>query len=262
MSDEVGDFRFSSMILNNLAQSYLFEGIYDSAESQSKQGLALAEKVNDIGTKAFNLSTLSSALVKQKKWKEGKLAAERAILLLDEIDDKEKKIYALDNLAEAEYYMGNTTKAYEIQKERFGAAQEFLNDTKERALSELQARYETDRKEAEIASLSQQASIQALELEQKNQAMVIGLIAFLFVLAAIYFLYKQQEAKKLQSQTELEQRFLRSQLNPHFISNALVAAQSFMLKSDAESAAIYLTKFSKLMREILENLSETKYFAI
>ncbi len=72
-------------------------------------------------------------------------------------------------------------------------------------------------------------------------------------MAAIYFIYKQRETKKQQSQTELEQRFLRSQLNPHFISNALVAVQSFMLKNDSESASLYLTKFSKLMREILEN---------
>ena len=120
-------------------------------------------------------------------------------------------------------------------------------------LSFARAKYETEKKEAEIASLSQKSFIQALEIRQKNQALIIGLIVFLFVLAAIFFLYKQRETKKQQSQIELEQRFLRSQLNPHFISNALVAVQSFMLKNDTETAALYLTKFSKLMREILEN---------
>ncbi|MEM9897372.1 MAG: histidine kinase, partial [Bacteroidota bacterium] len=52
---------------------------------------------------------------------------------------------------------------------------------------------------------------------------------------------------------ELEQRFLRSQLNPHFISNALVAVQSSLLEKDIESAENYLTTFSRLMREMLEN---------
>lgn len=120
-------------------------------------------------------------------------------------------------------------------------------------VNRLQTEYQTEKKEAEIASLSQQSSIQALEIQQKNQAMIIGIVIVLFALAAIYFLVKQRETKRKQSQTELEQRFLRSQLNPHFISNALVAVQSFMLKNDSESAALYLTKFSKLMREILEN---------
>lgn len=120
-------------------------------------------------------------------------------------------------------------------------------------LSLAQARYETELKEKEVISLSQRASIQALEIQQKNQTLFIGLVVALFVVVVIYFFFKQREIKKQQSQTELEQRFLRSQLNPHFISNALVAVQSFMLKNDAESAALYLTKFSKLMREILEN---------
>ncbi|MFT7033852.1 MAG: tetratricopeptide (TPR) repeat protein [Cyclobacteriaceae bacterium] len=120
-------------------------------------------------------------------------------------------------------------------------------------LSLAQARFETDLKEKEVTSLSQRAFIQALRIEQKNQAIIIGIVVILLVMVAIYFIYKQQDLKKQQTQTELEQRFLRSQLNPHFISNALVAVQSFMLKNDSASAALYLTKFSKLMREILEN---------
>lgn len=253
LSNKVKDIRFSAMIQNNLAQSYLFEGIYDSAEIESRKGLKLAVEADDIGTKAFNLSTLSSAFVKQKMWAEGKEAAQRALVLLDEIGDTEKKIYALDNLSESEFHLGNMARAYEIQKERYEVSQDFLNETKERALSELQTKFETERKEAKISSLSQQASIQALEIQQKNQAIVIGSVIFLLVIGAIYFVYKQGEIKKRQSQTELEQRFLRSQLNPHFISNALVAVQSFMLRNDSKSAALYLTKFSKLMREILEN---------
>ena len=62
--------------------------------------------------------------------------------------------------------------------------------------------------------------------------------------------------KNEQAQSELEQRFLRSQLNPHFIFNALLAIQNFMMKNNAQLAALYLTKFSKLMRQILESSRE------
>lgn len=115
------------------------------------------------------------------------------------------------------------------------------------------AEFDSEKKEAQIESLSQKSAIQSLEIKQKNQGIIIGLIVILFVLLTIYFIYKQQETKKQQAQTELEQHFLRSQLNPHFISNALVAVQNLMLKNESESAALYLTKFSKLMREVLEN---------
>lgn len=148
---------------------------------------------------------------------------------------------------------GDLNKALDFFKKHTAIKDSLYTTNKLETIEELRTQYETEKKEAEIASLSQKSAIQALEIKQKNQALIIGIIAFLFVLAAIYFLYQQRETKKQQSQTELEQRFLRSQLNPHFISNALVAVQSFMLKNDAKSATLYLTKFSKLMREILEN---------
>ncbi|MEO1255235.1 MAG: histidine kinase, partial [Bacteroidota bacterium] len=68
----------------------------------------------------------------------------------------------------------------------------------------------------------------------------------------------QQNEAMLATQKHLEvgqmqHRMLRSQLNPHFISNSMVAVQNSLLDNDVESAGIYLTTFSRLMREILEN---------
>lgn len=178
---------------------------------------------------------------------------ERAIEVGEEFESVDQYYKTLQNVALAYNKLGRYSKAYQAQLKYTQLSEKRLNSEKTGQLAEMQTRYETEKKETEIASLSQQASIQALEIKQKNQAIIIGLVVILFILGMIYFIYKQRETKKLQSQTELEQRFLRSQLNPHFISNALVAVQSFMLKNDSESAALYLTKFSKLMREILEN---------
>lgn len=157
------------------------------------------------------------------------------------------------DLAFAYEALGMSSKAYQAQFDYSRLSEELLGIKKSQQLADMQAKYEAEKREAEITLLSQQASIQTLEIKQKNQVIIIGLGVISFILVAFYFIYKQREIKKQQTQTALEQRFLRSQLNPHFISNALVAVQSFMLKNDAESAAHYLTKFSKLMREILEN---------
>ena len=51
----------------------------------------------------------------------------------------------------------------------------------------------------------------------------------------------------------LEMLALRSQMNPHFIFNCLNSINRFILRNDTESASNYLTKFSKLMRMVLEN---------
>lgn len=60
--------------------------------------------------------------------------------------------------------------------------------------------------------------------------------------------------------TEFEQKIaeteisaLRSQMNPHFIFNCLNSIKLYSLENDSESASVYLTKFSKLIRLVLEN---------
>ncbi|MGL4598313.1 MAG: sensor histidine kinase, partial [Bacteroidia bacterium] len=45
---------------------------------------------------------------------------------------------------------------------------------------------------------------------------------------------------------------IKSQMNPHFFYNALNTIQSFIFENDKQNAGIYLSKFSKLTRMVLE----------
>jgi tetratricopeptide (TPR) repeat protein len=65
----------------------------------------------------------------------------------------------------------------------------------------------------------------------------------------------QQRAK------ELEVQALRSQMNPHFIFNCLNAINRFVLGHETEAASDYLTKFSRLMRMIM-NHSRHSYITL
>jgi histidine kinase/GAF domain-containing protein len=55
---------------------------------------------------------------------------------------------------------------------------------------------------------------------------------------------------------EMQLSALRSQMNPHFIFNALNSIKKFVLTNEAENADKYLGKFSKLIRSILDNSQE------
>ena len=69
-------------------------------------------------------------------------------------------------------------------------------------------------------------------------------------------LVKQREQKKNELQQrilEAEQKAIRSQMNPHFIFNALNSIQRFIVENDTLSANEYLAKFGKLIRRILDN---------
>jgi two-component system, LytTR family, sensor kinase len=55
---------------------------------------------------------------------------------------------------------------------------------------------------------------------------------------------------------QLELASLRSQMNPHFLFNSLNSIHKYIWENRPEDASEYLTKFSKLIRMILENSKE------
>jgi LytS/YehU family sensor histidine kinase len=72
---------------------------------------------------------------------------------------------------------------------------------------------------------------------------------------AAYFFYRSNKQQKLANNL-LALKSLRSQMNPHFIFNALNSVNNFIAKSDERSANRYLSDFSTLMRSVLENSDE------
>ncbi len=68
---------------------------------------------------------------------------------------------------------------------------------------------------------------------------------------------KEQQLTELKQQkTELEMQALRAQMNPHFIFNSLNSINMFILENNKLQASEYLSKFSRLVRLILQNSQE------
>ncbi|WP_147314060.1 histidine kinase [Deminuibacter soli] len=64
---------------------------------------------------------------------------------------------------------------------------------------------------------------------------------------------ERQQAAFEKHTAELKMRALHAQMNPHFIFNSLNSINRFILKNETETAADYLTKFSRLIRLVLQN---------
>jgi len=88
-------------------------------------------------------------------------------------------------------------------------------------------------------------------------------IVVLVFIGAVFLFFKLREnrIKKEQARqtainkqiAEIRMIALRSQMNPHFIFNSLNSIQHFITTHEKEEALRYLSKFSKLIRKILEN---------
>lgn len=78
---------------------------------------------------------------------------------------------------------------------------------------------------------------------------VAGSVAFIFY----QIIEKKRRKLQIEKQlTEYRLTALKSQVNPHFMSNSLVAIQRLILKNEMQTANRYLVKFSLLIRYLLD----------
>lgn len=94
-----------------------------------------------------------------------------------------------------------------------------------------------------------------LQLQSDRQLLGISIVIALFFLSAIsvFFVIRQRNTLQEQKESEMSQTLLRSQMNPHFIFNALAVIQSYIYENTPEKTSKFLVNFSKLIRLILEN---------
>lgn len=84
-------------------------------------------------------------------------------------------------------------------------------------------------------------------------------ITIIVLFLAIFFILKRRNKKKLRlaeqqkMMSQMQLQAVRSQLNPHFMFNALAGIQSLMNKRKTEEANEYLGKFARITRNVLDN---------
>jgi tetratricopeptide (TPR) repeat protein len=123
---------------------------------------------------------------------------------------------------------------------------------RQKDLKELNIRYETEKKQQKLDDLTAENQLKELELRQSRVIMVGlgGMILFGLVIAIL--IIRQSRIRAEQEKTNLQQKLFRMQMNPHFIFNSLSSIQGFIMVKDHKTAIRYLSKFSKLVRNILD----------
>lgn len=156
-----------------------------------------------------------------------------------------------DDLRPAMYYL----QAYTVAKDTLDRL------TRNREAVEIQTRFETTRKDAEILALNQANELKELRL-MKFTWFIGGLagLAFFIVLVAV-ILHRQNKLKNSRLNLIMQQRLLRSQMNPHFLFNSLASIQNVIIMEKPAIASDYLGRFSKLMRQIL-NSTAVEYVSL
>ncbi len=148
---------------------------------------------------------------------------------------------------------GNADSAGSYYKRIAAAQKTFFDREISKTLALLQAEYKYRNQERTLEVMTDEKQARERKLKRTRIYSLLGMILLMILGVLTWFYQEQQKLKTRQEALELEQRLLRSQMNPHFIFNALQAIHNYILSASPEEAGKYLSKFARLMRMILEN---------
>ncbi len=209
---------------------------------------------------------IANALILQEQYEKAVSYLKKSIEEAHQKNDLVVEKDATRKLSEAYKILGNDKKANE-NYQKYVALLDKLYIKKEQDISQA-ARFskEISKQQNRILSLENdrklnetryELAIKNKELLQKSslvQKWIIGslILIALLLLFAFYSQYKNSKQQKFANNL-LALKSMRSQMNPHFIFNALNSVNSFIAVNDERAANKYLSEFSQLMRLVLEN---------
>lgn len=216
--------RSAASLLLSMGELYLEKGMLGKSESYSLKGLEKALKLHDSGMLQRSYDNLYQLYKAMKK------------------PDQALKMFEL----------------YIREKEAIN------EEEAKNILAQQELKYNYEKKEL-LTKIKQEKKIAALKVsnEQKTarkDKMLYLLIAAVLVLLIgcllVYYYFRQKNIRNMHKNNELKQKLLLTQMNPHFIFNSVDNIQSLIYNKQEKDAINYLTKFSKLTRQILEYSNE------
>ncbi len=169
---------------------------------------------------------------------------------------RETKIKVYKTLSSIYMANGDYKKAVQLFELKDAMEDSVYAFTRNTELKEIVAKYQNEQKDQQIELLFNETKLHELQVAQIRYTMIalIGIVILIVIIALLFF--RQNRFKLQQQNIRLQQKFLRSQMNPHFIFNSLASIQNFIITEEPLKASKYLVKFSKLVRNILDSSSE------
>lgn len=234
-------------IKNEIAKVYAEDNQFDKAVSINEKLLAEAKNNKDYNTEIKQLQSLASLYFE-------KAEPEKAISSLKEAYDLS---FQKGNSAEAKKSLSSLIKYYKTKgedKESMALYEQFFQNFEKLIHSDTTL---IDAKtfqitENKIRQLEKEKTLKDELISKKNTfnyfligSVILLLLLFTFISKALFSIRIKNKEIALQS--------LRREMNPHFIFNSLNSVNQFISENKELEANKYLTSYSNLMRNMMEN---------
>jgi two-component system, LytTR family, sensor kinase len=227
-----------------------------SVQEKNNNKPAIAETNLEIGNSYIEQNMASKAIPYINK----------SIKLTEETGNLEQKSIALQSLSAAYGKNQQFNLALDIYRKYVETVDALYRQKEENIKGGMQLAATMNRKLQRLDLIEKELSISDKTidlLKQEQQVNQQGLKAqriinfsltagFLILVITSLIIYRNNLQKRKANQM-LALKSLRSQMNPHFIYNSLNSVNNYISKNDEKAANKYLSDFSRLMREVMEN---------
>lgn len=210
LAEKVADYKNLSLALSEIGIALNAKKQYDSALYFYKRALTIYDggKFSNDYDKTVLLSSISQTYLDKNNIPQAVRYAEESTALAKTINNKNKLKDSYELLTLVYERAGRPADAFKAQKLWITYRDSLMNEEKDKQIAELQTKYETDKKNAEIAVLNTENQLKAATI-QRNYVFIGGLIVVIVLMVLVFNLWRYRDRLRQQAVMQEQKARLR-----------------------------------------------------
>ena len=249
-----------ALCYGNIGHLEYYRGNYKNSIDYFNKGLSINFEIGNWNGKCLTYIGLTRAYIKTKNYKKAleNILKGQAIANQYDMTGRQKTVHEF--LSKIYYATKEYEKAYENQVKYKELSDSLFNRENIQKITALEYEYEyharldsARRIELELTNEVAQGDIYYEQSQRQILYGIIGFLALVILLVTVISILRLRNVKSQSEQIIVEQKLLRSQMTPHFIFNSISVLQGIVSNKEYDKSEVYMSKFSKLLRRVLEN---------
>jgi len=207
LADELRDDRIILYVIMNLANVSIKREDFATTKKYSEEALPLERKVGAEEAKGTTLRALALCYIQEKNYAKAKESIDQSLVINKRLNNIREEAAGLRVLSSIHFATGDVRNGYRISIRGDSILEKMVTDQLTGKATELEKKYETEKKETRIRELEIEKKIHQLTIRQKSTLnyVLIGSAAFLAILSVLLVRnYRQKQRLHQRRIIELE----------------------------------------------------------
>ncbi|WP_044117807.1 tetratricopeptide repeat-containing sensor histidine kinase [Alkaliflexus imshenetskii] len=258
---QVGSRPGQAICFNSIGTAHIAMQDYATALDFLERALQINQRLGDLMQTSISLAKVGEVYLLMKDYKTAGNYIQQSFEIAQRIGSRfqaEESARLLSLLNEQQH---NYSQALSYFKMASAYKDSILNEKNMYHLTTMEAIMDVEAQQEQISQLSKQSLRQQSVLGRQRLFLTIFVTLVVVMVLVVVLLVYQYRLRSKYNNLKNQHKLLRSQMNPHFIFNALSAIQVYVLEHDVEKSTRFLTDFAKLMRMVLK-ISHYDYISL